>query len=159
LTTQIEQPTLSFVRSAEDPKLAHDLRLAIGRLARRMRHLYAEGSNDQLTFTELAVVSRLHRDGHASASQLANGEGVTAQAVGAAIGSLHQRGLVTRTPDPDDRRRAILSLTGRGRSAFAVREQIVIHRLAQALESGCTAAERRRLAAATPLLERLARLM
>ena len=28
----------------EAPKLAHDLRLAIGRLARRMRHLYAEGS-------------------------------------------------------------------------------------------------------------------
>jgi DNA-binding MarR family transcriptional regulator len=159
LTTQIEQPTLSFVRGGEAPKLAHDLRLAIGRLARRMRQLYAEGSNDQLTFTELAVVSRLHRDGPASASQLANGEGVTAQAVGTAIGSLHQRGLVTRTPDPDDRRRAILSLTDRGRSAFAVREQIVIHRLAQALESGCTAAERRRLAAATPLLERLARLM
>lgn len=78
--------------------------------------------------------------------------GVTAQAVGTAIGSLHQRGLVTRTPDPGDRRRAILSLTDRGWSAFAVRDQIVLHRLAQALESGCTASERRRLAAATPLL-------
>jgi hypothetical protein len=49
-----------------------------------MRQLYAQRSGDQLTFIELAVLSRLHRDGPGSASRLANGERVTAQAVGAA---------------------------------------------------------------------------
>ncbi len=140
-------------------KVAHDLRLAVGRLARRLRQLYAQGRGDQLTFTELAVLSRLHRDGPASASRLANGERVTAQAVGAAIGALHRRGLVERTPDARDRRKTIVSLTDPGRSAFTVREQTVIERMVQAVESGCTAAERRQLAAAAPLLERLADLL
>jgi DNA-binding MarR family transcriptional regulator len=139
-------------------QVAHDLRLAVGRLARRLRQLYAQHRGEELTFTELAVLSRLHRDGPATASQLANGERVTAQAVGAAIGALHQRGLVQRTPDPHDRRKTIISLTDPGRSAFTVREQTVIDRMVQAV-AGCTAAERRQLAAAAPLLERLAGLL
>jgi DNA-binding MarR family transcriptional regulator len=94
-----------------------------------------------------------------SARQLANGERVTAQAIGAALGALHRRGLVQRTPDSRDRRRTIVSLTDPGRSAFTVREQTVIDRMVQAVESGYTAAERRRLAAAVPLLERLADLL
>jgi DNA-binding MarR family transcriptional regulator len=99
------------------------------------------------------------RDGPASASQLANGERVTAQAIGTAIGALHQRGLVERTPDPGDGRKTIVSLTDPGRSAFTVREQTVIDRMVQAVESGYTPAERRQLAAAAPLLERLADLL
>jgi DNA-binding MarR family transcriptional regulator len=141
------------------PKVAHDLRLAVGRLARRMRQLYAGRRGDQLSFTELAVLARLRRDGPASASQLANDERVTAQAVGAAIGALHQRGLVERTPDLQDRRKTVVSLTDPGQSALTVREQTVIDRVVQAVESGCTAAERRQLAAAAPLLERLADLI
>jgi DNA-binding MarR family transcriptional regulator len=149
-----------FVVSDDDAaKVAHDLRLAIGRLARRLRQLYALRQGDQLTFTELAVLARLHRDGPASASQLANGERVTAQAVGAAIGALHQRGLVQRTPDSRDHRKTIVSLTDPGRSALTVREQTVIDRMIQAVVSGYTAAERQKLAAAAPLLERLADLL
>jgi DNA-binding MarR family transcriptional regulator len=140
-------------------KVAHDLRLAVGRLARRLRQLYAQHHGDQLSFTELAMLSRLHRDGPATASHLANGERVTAQAVGAAIGALHQRGLVQRSPDPHDRRKTIISLTDPGRLALTVREQAVIDRMVQAVASGCTAAERRQLAAAAPLLERLAGLL
>jgi DNA-binding MarR family transcriptional regulator len=112
-------------------QVAHDLRLAVGRLARRLRQLYAQHPGDQLSFTELAVLSRLHRDGPATASQLANG----------------------------DRRKTIVSLTDPGRAAFTVREQTVIDRMVQAVASGCTAAERRQLAAAAPLLERLAGLL
>jgi DNA-binding MarR family transcriptional regulator len=145
--------------STDAAQVARDLRLAVGRLARRLRQLYALHRGEELTFTELAVLSRLHRDGPATASQLANGERVTAQAVGAAIGVLHQRGLVERTPDPQDRRKTIISLTDPGRSAFTVREQAVIDRMVQAVASGCTAAERRQLAAAAPLLERLAGLL
>jgi DNA-binding MarR family transcriptional regulator len=150
---------LLVVSDADASRVAHDLRLAVGRLARRLRQLYAQGRGDQLTFTELAVLSRLHRDGPASASQLANGERVTAQAIGAAIGALHQRGLVERAPDPGDRRKTIVSLTDPGQSAFTVREQTVIDRMVQAVASGYTPAERRQLAAAAPLLERLADLL
>ena len=144
---------------ADASTVAPDLRLAVGRLARRLRQLYAQRSGEELTFTELAVLSRLHRDGPATASQLANGERVTAQAIGAAIGALHQRGLAERTPDPGDRRKTIVSLTDPGQSAFTVREQTVIDRMVQAVASGYTPAERRQLAAAAPLLERLADLL
>jgi DNA-binding MarR family transcriptional regulator len=150
---------LLVVSDADASTVAHDLRLAVGRLARRMRQLYALRRGDQLTFTELAVLSRLHRDGPATARQLANAERVTAQAVGAAIGALHRRGLVERTSDSQDRRKTIVSLTDPGRSAYTVREQTVIDRMVEAVESGCTAAERRQLAAAAPLLERLADLL
>lgn len=139
--------------------VAHDLRLAVGRLARRMRQLYVLRQGDQLSFTELAVLSRLRRDGPASASELANGERVTAQAVGAAVAALDRRGLVERTPDAGDRRRLVVSLTDPGRSALTMRDQTVIDRMVAAVESGCTPAERRRLAAAAPLLERLADLL
>src|SRR4029453_3430078 len=124
-----------------------------------LRPPHARGPGPHPTFTGLAVLSRLHRDGPASASQLANGERVTAQAIGAAIGALHQRGLVERNPDPGDRRKTIVSLTDPGQSAFTGREQTVIDRLVQAVESGYTPAERRQLAAAAPLLERLADLL
>ena len=140
-------------------EVAHDLRLAVGRLARRLRQLYAAHRGEALTFTELAVLSRLHRDGPATASQLANGERVTAQAVGAAIGALHQRGLVQRSPDRHDRRKTIISLTDPGRSAFTVREQTLIDRMVQAVAADFTAVERRQLAAAAPLLDRLADLL
>jgi DNA-binding MarR family transcriptional regulator len=66
---------------------------------------------------------------------------------------------VQRTPDSRDRRKTIVSLTDPGRSAYTVREQPVIDRMVQAVASGYTAAERRRLAAAVPLLERLADLL
>jgi DNA-binding MarR family transcriptional regulator len=147
------------VSDADAARVAHDVRLAVGRLARRLRQLYALRRGDQLTFTELAVLARLHRDGPATASQLANGERVTAQAVGVALAALQQRGLTDRTPDPQDHRKTIVSLTDPGRSAFTVREQTVIDRMVAAVASGYTAAERRQLAAAAPLLERLAQLL
>jgi DNA-binding MarR family transcriptional regulator len=150
---------LNAVPDADASKVAPDLRLAVGRLARRLRQLYALRRGEELTFIELAVLSRLHRDGPASASRLANGERVTAQAVGAAVAALHQRGLVQRTPDPHDRRKTIVSLTDPGRSALTLREQAVIDRMVQAVASGYTPAERRQLAAAAPLLERLADLL
>jgi DNA-binding MarR family transcriptional regulator len=150
---------LKVVPDADASKVAPDLRLAVGRLARRLRQLYALRRGEELSFIELAVLSRLHRDGPASASRLANGERVTAQAVGAAVAALHQRGLVQRTPDPHDRRKTIVSLTDPGRSALTLREQAVIDRMVQAVASGYTPAERRQLAAAAPLLERLADLL
>jgi hypothetical protein len=87
------------------------------------------------------------------------GKRVTAQAVGAAIGALHHRGLIERTPDPRDRRKTIISLTDPSRSAFTVREQTVIDRMVQSVASGYAPAERRQLATAAPLLERLADLL
>jgi DNA-binding MarR family transcriptional regulator len=159
LTTQIDQPRLYFVPDDDASRIARDLRLGVGRVARRLRQLYAQGGDGQLAFIALAVLSRLQREGPASASQLASGERVTAQAVGVAVADLERRRLVGRAPDPGDRRRSVVSLTDAGRAALSGREQRVLDRMVAAVEDGFTPAERRRLAAAAPLLERLAELI
>ncbi|WP_219470685.1 MarR family winged helix-turn-helix transcriptional regulator [Nonomuraea rhizosphaerae] len=135
--------------------LAKDLRLAVGRLARRIRQLYTNASDDDISFTELAVLSRLDREGPHTSAQLANLEKVTAQAIGTVLGGLHRRELVSRDPDLLDGRRVITAITDAGRAALVGREQVITERLAAAVES-LTREEQERLAAALPILVRLA---
>jgi DNA-binding MarR family transcriptional regulator len=146
--SQIDKARLGFV-------LAKDLRLAVGRLARRIRQLYAYASDDDVSFTEIAVLSRLEREGPHTSAQLANLEKVTAQAIGTALGGLHRRGMVSRGPDPADGRRVITAITDAGRGALNSREQVVTERLAAVVDS-LTEEERARLAAALPILVVLA---
>jgi DNA-binding MarR family transcriptional regulator len=135
--------------------LAKDLRISVGRLARRIRQLYTNASGDDLSFTELAVLSRLDREGPHTSAQLAGLERITAQAIGTVLGELHRRGLVARGPDPADGRRVITTVTDAGRAALDNREQVITERLATAVDS-LTPDERERLAGALPVLILLA---
>jgi DNA-binding MarR family transcriptional regulator len=76
--------------------------------------------------------------------------------MGATLGALETRGMVTRTSDPDDGRRVILSITEAGLGVLRDRRNARTERLAQALSSGFTRAELEQLTATAPLLERLA---
>ena len=141
----------------EPGPLAGDLRLAIGRVARRIRHVYASTSpTDEASFTELAILSRLARDGAMAPSEVANAERITPQAVGTVLGHLALRGLVDRRPDPADGRRLIVTINDAGREAVGARTEIVTERLADALRGGFTADELRILDDVLPLLDRLA---
>ncbi|GAA1256874.1 MarR family transcriptional regulator [Sphaerisporangium rubeum] len=136
--------------------LARDLRVAVGRVARRMRQLYATpASAGGTTFTELAVLSRLYREGPTTPGTLAAGERVTAQAIAPVLTALERRALVDRTPDTGDRRRVIVTLTEAGRTLLETREQAVMAELIRTLAT-FDDAERRNVLAAIPLLERLA---
>jgi DNA-binding MarR family transcriptional regulator len=61
-----------------------------------------------------------------------------------------------RTPDPDDGRRVILSITDAGLGVLRDRRNARTEQLARALSSGFTADELDQLMAVAPLLERLA---
>ncbi|HLU72754.1 MAG TPA: MarR family transcriptional regulator [Nonomuraea sp.] len=135
--------------------LAKNLRIAVGLLARRIRRLYTNATGDDLSFTELGVLSRLERDGPHTSVQLAQVERITAQAIGTVLTGLHRRGLVRRDPDPADGRRVITSISDAGRAALGGREQVITDRLARAVET-LTPEERERLAAALPVLTRIA---
>ncbi|MEU0564854.1 MarR family transcriptional regulator [Nonomuraea sp. NPDC005983] len=135
--------------------LSEDLRIAVGRLARRIRQLYTNASNDELSFTELAVLSRLDRDGPHTSAQLAALEKVTAQAVGTVLGGLDRRGLVSREPDPADGRRVITAISDPGKAALNNRERVITERL-EAAVSTLTPEERARLADALPILALMA---
>lgn len=137
---------------------AQELRVAVGRLARRMRRLYDADatSDDAATFTQVAILVRLQREGPSSPGDLAGRERVTSQAIAAVVRELERRGLVVRARDAGDRRRVTIAITDAGRALLRDREQAVMAALVRALGEDCTAAERRRLEAVAPLLNRLA---
>ena len=77
-------------------------------------------------------------------------------AMGATLGALEERGLVERRPDPEDGRRAVMSLTDAGLEMLRNRRNARTEELAKALSAGFTPAECHQLMAAAPLIERLA---
>lgn len=131
---------------------ARDLRLAVGRLARRMKQLY---DADELTFSESSLLSRLDREGPQTPTELATAEHVRPQAMGNTLTALEQRDLVARSPDPDDGRRLIVSIRPAGRRLLAAKHEHVNEAVREAA-TAFTPAERRQLAAAVDLLNRLA---
>jgi DNA-binding MarR family transcriptional regulator len=137
-------------------RVGSELRVALGRVVRRLRQAHAIG---EVTLSEASVLSRLDRGGPATPGALAVDERVRAQAMASTLAALEQRGLVSRRPDPDDGRRVFISLTPSGRQVLLDRRRETTRRMARALAEGFTPAERRRLIAAVPLLERLAELL
>lgn len=133
--------------------LGTELRVAVGRITRRLRQSHEAGD---LTMSEASALARLDRDGPAAPGTLAVAEGVRPQAMAATVGGLERRGLVARTGDPRDGRRAVLTLTAEGRRLLTDRRRASIQRMARGLAESFTPRERERLRAAVPLLERLA---
>jgi DNA-binding MarR family transcriptional regulator len=133
--------------------LASELRISIGLLLRRMRQIPVEG---ELSLPESSALARLDRGGPATASELAKREQISPQSIGATLAALEARGMIDREPDPSDGRRVILSLSKRGAQALHDRRSAKTKALATGLEAEFSGAELERLAAAAPLLERLA---
>jgi DNA-binding MarR family transcriptional regulator len=130
-----------------------DLRVALGRVVRRLRQGYVVG---EATLAEASVLSRLDRDGPATPGCLAELDRVRPQAMGVTLAALVERGLVTRSPDAADGRRVLMSITPAGRQLLTDRRSRSSLAVARALDEGFTPEERRRLIEAIPLLERLA---
>jgi DNA-binding MarR family transcriptional regulator len=90
------------------------LRLAIVRTARRLRQ-EAAGAGDELTPTSAAALATVERHGPLTPSELAAIERVKRPTATRVLRVLAEAGLVERTPDPDDGRSALLSVTAAGR--------------------------------------------
>lgn len=137
----------------EPERIATAFRLAVARISRRLRQTHAVGD---LTLAEVSALSRLDRDGSASPGALAELERVRPQAMAATVATLEERGLLRRRTDAEDGRRSILSVTPAGRKVLLNRRSESNERLAEVLDAEFTPAERRKLLAVLPLLERLA---
>jgi len=141
---------------SEEPDLheiAAALRVSVGMLLRRLRQVRPD---DELTLPESSALARLDRTGPATPGALAKVEQISPQSMGATLAALEARGLIERRPDPADGRRVVLSVTEAGLELLRNKRGARTEQLAQALSAGFTAAELRQLAAAAPLLERLA---
>jgi DNA-binding MarR family transcriptional regulator len=140
--------------------IAQELRVAVGRVARRLRRISAESdAAAAVKFTELTVLLRLAREGPQSPSDLAKHEGVTSQAIAAIVRELQARNLASRDAHSTDGRRAFVSITAKGRAALWSDDQAALRTLVETLGDYYTRAELRRLGAMIPLLNRLADLI
>ncbi|MFK4762247.1 MarR family winged helix-turn-helix transcriptional regulator [Microbacterium sp. ZW T5_45] len=100
--------------TADDDALhltAAELRLATFRLARRLRRTRAV---DAMSDAQLAVLMTLRLHGRRTISALAERERVAAPSMTSLINGLEEQGLVTRTPDDEDRRRVQVDITDAG---------------------------------------------
>ncbi len=137
--------------SAQRDELAARLRLAVGRLQRRMARNAVEG----LTPSQLSALAVIEQTGPVRVTEVAAREGVAPPSMTRIIASLDSLGLLDRRPDPADGRAWLLVPSAAGAE------------LMQRIRGGRTASLARRLAtldeaalaaltSAVPVLEALA---
>ena len=140
------------MRGDPTSRMAASLRVSVGMLRRRQRQAAPIRTD---AAGELSPgPARALRPGHFWRARQV--EQIRPQSMGATLAALEARGLIARQPDPADGRRVVLSVTEAGLELLRNKRGARTEQLAQALSAGFTAAELRQLAAAAPLLERLA---
>ena len=144
------------LQQRSDATLATAMRISVSRLARRLRveRLAPELAEPALSDTQLAALATLERHGAMTPGELAEHEKVQPPSMTRVIAALADWELVTRSPDPTDRRQVILSVTSSGRELVQQvrrrREAWLARRRAE-----LTPRERAALLAAAPVLEKL----
>jgi DNA-binding MarR family transcriptional regulator len=132
--------------------LAAELHTLSGKLKRRLRE---QASAGDLTPSQTSVLTHLDRNGPTTVTTLARVEGVRSQSMGATIAVLEAAGLVKGSPDPEDGRQTILSLTPACRELFRSGRAARHDWLFRAIQTKLTPQEQAQLAASMKLLNRL----
>lgn len=139
-------------QTAADLAVVGELRLAVMRLARRLRRERA--SSDDLTLTQLATLSTLELHGEMTLKELSAHEHVQPPSMTKTVAHLEERGLATRTPDPSDGRQVLIALTPAAKTILKEDRKRRDAWLAQRMRQ-LTPAEVETLRAAAPILEKL----
>ena len=136
-----------------ESELSSALRISVMRLARRLRQERAESG---LGLTHLAALATLDRMGPLTPGELAAEERVQPPSMTRVLVRLEKLGLVVRTGHPTDGRQVLVTLTDQARDVLRAdrrrREAWLVDHMA-----GLTTDELAALAAAAPVLDRLAR--
>jgi DNA-binding MarR family transcriptional regulator len=141
--------------SRHEAETAARLRVAVARLARRLRPTRAAGT---LSATEVDMLIVAERRGPARMSEFASFCGLNPTMVSRMVPKLEAAGLLRRRPDPEDKRASTVEATAQGRELLeAVRSERsdVLARLLAELEGH----ERQAIEAALPALEKMAELL
>jgi DNA-binding MarR family transcriptional regulator len=96
---------------AEGPDLGSQVRSAVGRLYRRFRSERPEGG---LGDAALAVLTRLHKHGPQTLTDLSEHDRVSPASMSQTVNRLTSAGYAVRTRDPGDRRKVLFSATTEG---------------------------------------------
>jgi DNA-binding MarR family transcriptional regulator len=131
--------------------LSEQLELSVTRLA----HVLLRGGDSGLSRTAASVLHRLATAGPQRVTELAAYESIAQPSATTLVGRLESQGLVTRGADPDDGRAVRVTVTPAGARLLAERREARARALDARLDT-LDADERKTLAAAIPLLARLA---
>jgi DNA-binding MarR family transcriptional regulator len=131
--------------------LAGRLRIALGHLIRRLR-----AERRRFSLSQASVLGRLDRYGPSSIGDLASAERVRPQSMTQIVADLEAEGLIKRSADPNDGRRALVELTADGLQTLREDRRDREGWLAQVIADDLSPSEQQLLAQALPLLERLA---
>ncbi|AZS83333.1 MarR family winged helix-turn-helix transcriptional regulator [Streptomyces griseoviridis] len=140
--------------SGSAARAARDVRVVFSRLRRRIREV---AGDDVLSPPQVSALTLVAKHGAATASALATAEGVRPQSMATTLAALDRAGLIRRSPDPDDGRRLLVTLTDAGRERVEGDRQAREEWLARAFQDRCTEEERRAVIDGLALLERLTR--
>jgi DNA-binding MarR family transcriptional regulator len=132
--------------------LAQRLRLSIERLRRTVRN---RRTLDGVSRPWESAISLLDRKGPLSTADLARWEQVRPQSMAPVVAGLIDAGLASKSPDPGDGRRELIALTPAGRTLLGSIAEQRDRDLADLVARQLTAEERRVIAQAFTLLERL----
>lgn len=132
--------------------LATDIYAISGKLKRRLRE---QASAGDLTQSQLAVLGHLDRNGATTVTALARMEGVRSQSMGATVATLEAAGMVKGSPDPNDGRQTILSLTPACVALIKNGRAARTDWLLKTIQTKLSAQEQEQLAAAIKLLNRI----
>jgi DNA-binding MarR family transcriptional regulator len=132
--------------------LAGQLRAVLSKLKRRLRE---HGGRDDLTPSQASVVLRLEKDGPATVSSLARAEGMRPQSMSTIITPLQEAELVKGSPDPNDGRKTLMSLSKKCMKWLEEGRAARQDWLTASLQEKLSVQEQQTLAAAMKLLARL----
>src|ERR1700744_5537328 len=134
--------------------IASRLRQVVRVVYRRVQTATGEGSP---TRSEAAALSWLGGGGPMSLRALADLEQVRQQSMSQSVDALQERGWATRSPDPNDRRQVIITLTDAGRVALETGRRVRQAWIVDAMQRLLDDDERAMLARSLDLLERISR--
>src|SRR5579871_2305092 len=132
--------------------LAAELRATLGKLKRKLRE---HGGKSDLRPSQVSVLLRIEKDGPAAVSSLARAEGMRPQSMSAIISSLLEARLVTGSPDPNDRRQTLMSLSRKCLKLLKAGRAARQDWLTTTIKKKLSPQEQERLASAIDLLARL----
>jgi DNA-binding MarR family transcriptional regulator len=140
------------IDAASPSALAGRVRLLWRQLKRRMREQSDVGD---LTPSQIFVLVRLDQDGPLTLTALARAEGMRPQSMSASVAALLEAGRISSAPHPTDGRQSLLDITPACRvwleAGRAARQDWLMREIDMRLSSE----ERRALAEALSLIERL----
>ncbi|WP_219468883.1 MarR family winged helix-turn-helix transcriptional regulator [Nonomuraea rhizosphaerae] len=146
--------TKNQINLRSDAGLASALRVSLARLTRRLRRQAAAHS---LTPTQFATLAAVERHSAITPGELAELEKVQPPSMTRVIAALEERGLVSRTPHPTDRRQVTVTVTEDAQKLLKEERRRKEAWLNQRLKD-LTPEERSILRQAAPILEKLSRI-